>query len=186
MTAHEMVATVLAALAVPPLPQLVLRGDDLHAGLTSSHDTIAASLINAMRYHSARQHDERRMRQNRAHERFVARFEQIAKNERPQKTPADIYDAFCAYTREYVANFDLQGVGADKALAQNDLRFESYESVRSCRAGDALFDNTYKHLTALSAVVYGQPRLPPPRELSYDSMLREYVALGWVVPDTVL
>ena len=61
---HEVIAVILASTPVPPLPQLVIRGDDNIDSFTSSHDTLAAAMIHALHHGNELIHEARRNEQN--------------------------------------------------------------------------------------------------------------------------
>jgi hypothetical protein len=203
MIQPEIIAAILATTPVPPLPQMVLRGEDSRPSLSSSHDTIASSLIAVMQHKSAVDHKVRLMKQVAT----LAQYREVFCGMRADagggsKIPGrEIYETLCAYTRSMVANFDLQGLG-DKALSNMDMRFENYDSVSSCKAGERLFDTTYEHLSAVLTVVRNEAKeqqdadtdtvrsdrtldvqdfvLPPATDMCYDDMLRVYIQYAWM------
>jgi hypothetical protein len=192
MAQQEVIAVILASTPVPPLPQLVIRGDDNTDSFTSSHDTLAAAMIHALYHGNQINHDERREQQINILDGFQKEFidiqikSQTGYYQNESEFCKAIYDTLCAYTRSVIATYDPQGRTVDRI----DLRFEAYNNVQNCKSGESIFDTTYDHLSSLMNIINheiensedGREKihLDPARALRYDTMLQMYYRHAWI------
>jgi hypothetical protein len=192
MARHEVISVILASTPVPPLPQLVIRGDDNLDSFTSSHDTLAAAMIHVMNHGNEKTHDVRRKQQNELlmtfHEEFghIYKRWQMGSFHDPTEFSESIYNKFCGYTRSILATYDPEG----RSVSSIDMRFEAYENVCSCKRGESIFDSTYDHLSSLINILNheietaqdGREKilLDRPEKIKYHEMLHLYFIYAWI------
>jgi hypothetical protein len=199
---QETISMILASMPVPPLAQSVMRGDDSIDGFSSSHDTIAASMIHVMRHADQKHHENRRLNQLHTLQAFATQFA-VIENTRLHGGFEDerafcraIYQKLCAYTRAILAINDPHSRAPDDL----DVRFEDYDNIRDCKKGESAFDEVYSHLSALLIIINNeyhpqqtdeigigeqsntpeQIKLAKPQDITYDNMLRMYLVHAWI------
>ena len=192
MARHEVIAVILASTPVPPLPQLVIRGEDNLDSFTSSHDTLAAAMIHVLHHGNEKTHEERRKKQNEVLMVFQETFGEVYKKwqlglfDGEHDFYMSIYDTFCGYTRYILATYDPQG----RTVESIDLRFEAYDNIKSCKKGESIFDSTYDHLSSLINILNHEietsedgrekVQIQRPEKIRYDEMLQLYFLYAWI------
>jgi hypothetical protein len=192
MAQQELIAVILASTPVPPLPQMVIRGDDNTDSFTSSHDILAAAMLHALYHGNQANHDERRHQQINILTGFQKEFEdiQIKSHTGYYQNESEfckmIYDTLCAYTRSVIATYDPQG----RSVQSIDLRFEAYHNIRNCKSGESIFDTTYDHVSSLINIINheiensedGRQKIhiDPAQSVRYDTMLQLYYRHAWI------
>jgi hypothetical protein len=192
MPQAEVLAAILASMPVPPLPQIVVRGEDSEDGFASSHDTIAASMIHVMLHANEKVHTARQSKQHELLRVYADIFKGIETSQdaglykNKDEFYTAIYTALCAYTRGILSVNDPQGRSPDDL----DIRFEAHSSISSSKRGDSVFDMTYDHLSALVNVINHENsmqeisvdkiELPSATNITYNDMLQLYFVNAWI------
>jgi hypothetical protein len=194
----ELLASIIASTPVPPLPQLVSRGDDCVDSTCSSHDTLASMLIHATQLNDMDANEKRKHLQMK----LLVQYQDLFRNllEQAVKLGAVdildmekvIYNTFCSYTREHIATYIPKN---ENSLDQHlpDLRFIPHDIACSYKHGSSLFDRTHQHLCALIDILNTENKVagvfpnssqtitkPIPDQTSYDELLYMYAKLVWV------
>lgn len=179
--AREVRAGVLLLMPVPPMPLMVSRRLEDEHGTTSqdhsfqpSHDLLAHLLNVAASHGKQSHHDARILAQKRAEDELFAAIDAL------QDAPVDVeqvWHAFCAYKRAYIASFTLRDGG--------DARFGDPGSVpQGCR----VWDTAYEHARAHDVFFGPDPRVggtvEPGCAASYaDFVVRAARRIWWAGKD---
>jgi hypothetical protein len=184
----ELLASIIASSPVPPLPQLVLRGEDSVDSTCSSHDTLASMLVRATQLNDTVANAERKDLQMKLLWQYQCAFMDLVTRTIETgvygSVDKDVYNLFCSYTREHVATY-LQN---NKEQQLPDLRFMPYDIVSCYKHGSSLFDRTHQHLCALIDILNmeheaaGEPKITKPiiDQTSYGDLLYMYAKFAWV------
>ena len=186
----ELLASIIASTPVPPLPQLVLRGEDSVDSTCSSHDTIASMLIHAAQLNDTVANAKRKDLQMNLLLQYQDKFRDFVTSamevgEVDMNVMQEvIYNTFCSYTREHVATYLMK----NNEQQLPDLRFMPYDIAASYKHGSKLFDMTHQHLCALIDIINtehaaaGEPGITKPvaEQTTYGYMLFMYAKLAWV------
>lgn len=190
----ELLASIIASTPVPPLPQLVLRGDDNVDSTCSSHDTLASMLVHVVQLNDAVANKNRHDRQMAILVKYQREFGELVTSVIENQVVDTntvykmIYGKFCSYTREHVAAYLPQKEDCLGEAQISDLRFMPHDIACSYKHGSSLFDKTHQHLCALIDILNTENeaaslpiiKKPIATKTSYDEMIYMYAIFAWV------